>query len=118
METKSEHVIVLGSLDKPDKIEQLDKFIKVTRNNGDRDVVVDMSDVTINSVVITKLLELRKIVNGARRELIICGVDTQVKSVFTITGLDEVFRLVKDRSTAMGMLEEIRQGIGAEASGV
>ncbi len=114
METKSEHVIVLGSLDKPDKIEQLDKFLKVIQNNSDRDVVVDLSDVTINSVVITKLLELRKIVKGAGRKLILCGAETQVMSVFTITGLDEVFRLVKDRSSAMGELEEIRQGLHAE----
>jgi anti-anti-sigma factor len=118
METKSEHVIVLGSLDKPDKIEQLDKFLKVIRNNNDRDVVVDLSDVTINSMVITKLLELRKIVKGAGRELILCGVDTHVKSVFTITGLDDVFHLAEDKSSAMNVLEEIRQGLGAETSGV
>ncbi|KPK38007.1 MAG: hypothetical protein AMJ65_13460 [Phycisphaerae bacterium SG8_4] len=115
METKSEHVIVLGSLDKPDKIEQLDKLLKETQDNCDRDIVVDLSDVTINSMVITKLLELRKAVRRAGRELILCGVDTQVKSVFTITGLDGVFRIVKDRSSAVRELEEIRQGLGAEA---
>ncbi len=116
METKSEHVIVLGSLDKPDKVEQLDKFLKVTANNCDRDVVVDLSDVTINSVVITRLLELHRTVKGAGRELILCGVDTQVQSVFTITGLDGIFHLEKDRSSAMDVLEGIRQGLGAKTT--
>jgi anti-anti-sigma factor len=116
METKSEHVVVLGSLDKPDKIEQIDRLLKATEENCDRDVVVDLSDVTISSMVITKLLELRKTVKGAGRELILCGVDTQVKSVFTITGLDGVFHIVKDRSLAVRELEEIRQGLGAETT--
>ena len=66
-------------------------------------------------MVITKLLELRNAVKGAARELILCGVDTQVKSVFTITGLDGVFHIVKDRSSAVRELEETRQGLGAEA---
>ena len=115
METKSEHVIVLGSLDRPDKIEQLDKLVKETEKSCNRDIVVDLSDVTISSMVITKLLELRKAVKGAGRELILCGVDTQVRSVFTITGLDGVFHIVKDRSSAVHELEEIRQGLGTEA---
>ena len=114
METKSEHVFVLGSLDKPDKIEKLDKLLDMTGHNSDQDIVVDLSDVTISSIVITKLLELRKAVRKGGRELILCGVDTQVKSVFTITGLDGVFCIVKDRSSAIRELEEIRQGSGAE----
>jgi anti-anti-sigma factor len=116
METKAEHVIVLGSSDKPDKIKQLDNLLKETRDNCDRDMVVDLSDVTINSMVITKLLELRKVVKEAGRELILCGVDTQVKSVFTITGLDGVFHIVKHRSSAVRELEDIRKGLGAEAT--
>ena len=116
METKSEHVIVLGSLDKPDKMEQLDKLLKESQNNCDPDIVVDLSDLTISSMVITKLLELRNAIKGAGRELILCGVDTQVKSVFTITGLDGVFHIVRDRSLAVRELEEIRQELGAETT--
>ena len=110
MGTKPEHVIVLGSLDKPDRIEQIDKLLTLTQTNGDWDVVVDLSDITINSRIISRLLKLREVVNGAGREVILCGIDTQVKSVFTVTGIDGIFRLVKDRSTALAELEEIRQG--------
>lgn len=113
METKSEHVIVLGSLDKPDKIEQIEKLLKMTQQNGDWDVIVDLSDITINSRVISKLLKLRDIAKDAGREVILCGIDTQVKSVFTVTGIDGIFRLVKDRSSAMAELEGIRQGLHA-----
>ncbi len=110
MEAKSEHIIILGSLDKPDKNEQIDKLFKITEENPDWDIIVDLSDITINSRIINKLLNLRDNVKSASREVILCGIDTQVKSVFTVTGIDGVFRLVKDRASAMGVLEEIRQG--------
>jgi anti-anti-sigma regulatory factor len=114
MEMKSEHVIVLGSLDKPDGIEQLEKLLKMTRETGDWDVIVDLSDITINSRVISRLLKLREVAKDAGREVILCGIDTQVKSVFTVTGIDGIFRLVKDKSSAMAELEEIRRGHHAE----
>ncbi|OHB74406.1 MAG: hypothetical protein A2Z25_19750 [Planctomycetes bacterium RBG_16_55_9] len=113
MNMKSEHVIVLGSLDKPDKIEQIDKLLKMIQVNADWDIIVDLSDITINSRVISKLLKLREVAKEAGREVILCGIDTQVKSVFTVTGIDGAFRLVKDRSSAMTMLEELRRGLHA-----
>jgi len=113
METKPEHVIVLGSLDRPDRIEQLEKLLKMTRENGDWDVIVDLSDITINSRVISKLLKLREVAKDAGRDVILCGIDTQVGSVFTVTGIDGIFRLVKDRTAALAELEETRQGISA-----
>ena len=67
-------------------------------------------------LLITKLLEIDRIVKGAGRELILCGVDTQAKSVFTITALDDVFNLVEDRTSAMNLLEKIRQERQAEAT--
>lgn len=113
MEMKSEHVIILGSLDKPDKHEQIDKLLKISEGNPDWDIIVDLYDITINSRIISKLLKLRDNVKSVGREVILCGIDTQVKSVFTVTGIDGVFRLVKDRASAMGALEEIRQGYHA-----
>jgi anti-anti-sigma regulatory factor len=110
MSAKSEHMIILGSLDKPDRIEQLDKLLKLTQENADWDIIVDLSDITINSRIISRLLKLREVAKGAGREVILCGIDTQVKSVFTVTGIDGAFRLTKDRSSAVGMLEELRQG--------
>lgn len=110
METKSEHVIILGSLDRPDKIEQIDKLLMMTQDNADWDIIVDLSDITINSRIISKLLKLRENAKSAGREVILCGIDTQVKSVFTVTGIDGVFRLVKERASALAALEELRQG--------
>ncbi|MFC1635709.1 STAS domain-containing protein [Planctomycetota bacterium] len=113
MNSKSEHVIILGSLDKPDSIEQLDKLLKMSEENPDWDIIVDLSDITINSRIISKLLKLREVANEAGREVVLCGIDTQVKSVFTVTGIDGVFRLVKDRSSAMTELDELRHKIHA-----
>ena len=115
MNTKSEHVIILGSLDMPDKIEQLDNLIKMIQENADWDIIVDLFDITINSRIISKLLRLRELAKEASREVILCGIDTQVKSVFTVTGIDGAFRLMKDRSAAMTALEELRRGVHAKA---
>jgi anti-anti-sigma regulatory factor len=109
MNTKPEHVIILGSLDQPDRIEQLDKLFKMIQDNNDWDIIVDLSDITINSRIISKLLKLREAAKDSGREIILCGIDTQVKSVFTVTGIDGAFRLVQDRSAAMAILEELRQ---------
>jgi len=114
MNTKSEHVIILGSLDRPDKNEQLDKLIKMAQENKDWDIIVDLSDITINSRIISKLLKLREVASEAGREVILCGIDTQVKSVFTVTGIDGAFRLMNDRSVALTALEELRQGVHAK----
>ena len=116
METKSEHVIFLGSLDKPDRIEQIEKLLTMTQENSDWDVIVDLSDITINSRVISKLLKLRDIARDAGREVILCGIDTQVKSVFTVTGIDGIFRLVKDRASALAELDGIRRPVPAETT--
>ena len=113
METKSEHIIILGSLDKPDKIEQIDKLVKMSKENPDWDIIVDLSDITINSRIISKLLKLREVAKEAGREIILCGIDTQVKSVFTVTGIDGVFRLMKDKASAIAALEELRQRLHA-----
>ncbi|MBN2316805.1 MAG: STAS domain-containing protein [Sedimentisphaerales bacterium] len=113
MEMKSEHVIILGSLDRTDRNEQIDKLLAMTQENADWDIIVDLSDITINSRIISKLLELRETAKSAGREVILCGIDTQVKSVFTVTGIDGVFRLEKDRTSALTTLEELRQGLHA-----
>ena len=110
MEAKSEHIIILGSLNKPDKHEQIDKLLKISQGNPDWDIIVDLSDITINSRIINKLLRLRENIKSAGREVILCGIDLQVKSVFTVTGIDGVFRLAKDKAAAMAILEEVRQG--------
>lgn len=115
MSTKSEHMIILGSLDKPDRIEQIDKLQKMVQENADWDIIVDLSDITINSRIISKLLKLREVAKDGGREVILCGIDTQVKSVFTVTGIDGAFRLAKDRTSAVAMLEELRQGLQVKA---
>ena len=110
METKSEHVIILGSLERSDKIGQVKKLLKMSEENPDWDIIVDLSDITINSRIINKLLKLRENIKSVGREVILCGIDMQVKSVFTVTGIDGVFRLAKDKAAAMAILEEVRQG--------
>ncbi len=108
MAAKSEHVIYLGSLDRPDNLQQIDKLIDMARQYCDWDVIVDLSDITINSNIIGKFIQLREITKKAGRELILCGVDLNVRSVFSVAGLDREFHFTEDRASAMLELEVVR----------
>ena len=70
------------------------------------DVVLNFAAVSfINSSNIAKLLRLRKqLINGGRK-LLLCGVNTQVWGVFLVTGLDKIFELTNDISTALATLQ-------------
>lgn len=114
MAIKSEHVIILGSLDRQDRMEQLEGLIEMTKLHGDWDIIVDLSDITISSRVIGALVQLREIGKTFGREIILCGIDSHVKSVFTVSGLDGLFPLCQDKAAAMSKLDEIRQPAAAE----
>jgi len=59
----------------------------------------------INSSNISRLLRLRKFTLSAGRRLILCNVNTQVWSVFQVTGLDKLFEFTNDISTALASLQ-------------
>jgi anti-anti-sigma factor len=56
------------------------------------DVVLDFGGVRfLNSSHLAKLLKLRKTMIATGNRLVMCCVDTQVWSVFLVTGLDKIF---------------------------
>ena len=59
----------------------------------------------INSSNLAKLLRLRKILVGAGKRLILCDVNTQVWGVFLVTGLDKIYEVTNDVSTALATLQ-------------
>ncbi len=75
--------------------EQLDAGAKV-------DVVIDFSSVHyLNSSNLARLLRIRKQITGSDRRLVLCGIDTNVWSVFLVTGLDKIFECADNVSTAL-----------------
>ena len=70
------------------------------------DVVLNFSAVGfINSSNVAKLLRLRKASMAAKRQLVLCCVNTQVWGVFLVTGLDKIFEFTNDIATALATLQ-------------
>ncbi len=70
------------------------------------DVVLNFAAVSfMNSSNVAKILRLRKTIVSAKRRLMLCDINTQVWGVFLVTGLDKVFDVTNDISTALATLQ-------------
>jgi anti-anti-sigma factor len=98
--------IVLAELHRePQLEEELKTVIDIVKDRGDCDVILDFSDVDIiTSPSLAKLLKLRQSLMDCSHRLIFCGVGEFTRSAFKVTGLDGLFELADDRSTASAAL--------------
>jgi len=70
------------------------------------DVVLNFAAVAfMNSSNVAKLLRLRKMMMTNNRRLVLCDINTQVWGVFLVTGLDKIFEVTRDVSTALATLQ-------------
>ena len=70
------------------------------------DVVLNFAAVSfINSSNIAKLLRVRKTIHAISRRLILCGINADVWGVFLVTGLDKIFSVTHDISTALATVQ-------------
>ncbi|OGZ18431.1 MAG: hypothetical protein A2V72_01200 [Candidatus Nealsonbacteria bacterium RBG_13_37_56] len=102
---KSENVILVDCPPKP-KIDQgLERLIIVIREKA-ANVVVDFSNVDlITASNISALLQLRKLLGDEGHRLILSGANSRIRSVFTTTGLHQIFEFADDKSAALALLE-------------
>lgn len=69
-------------------------------------MVLNFSAVTyIGSSNIGQLLRLRKALAEKQRQMKLCSVSEQVRSIFSVTGLDKVFRFAPDPMTALAGIQ-------------
>ena len=69
-------------------------------------VVLDFSAVGyINSSNIAQLLQLRRVLEGAGKQLRLCAMTDEVWSVMMVTGLEKVFVTAPDTLTALAGLQ-------------
>jgi len=81
--------------------------VNVRLDGGDRDVVLDFSDLSLlTSSGISKLLRLRKRMIERQRKLILCTLQDKVWSVLLATGLDSIFVLAEDVSEALTRIQK------------
>lgn len=102
----SDDVILVNLPQEPDMGEELQTVIGLTLENRGLDVVVDFSDVDIvTSSSIAKLLKLRKVLADNDQKLLFCSVGPKTRSIFSVTGLDNVFHFVDDSFVALASLQ-------------
>ena len=102
----SEDIILVDLPQEPEMIDELRSVTQIVRNRGDCDVVIDFETVDIiTSSSLSALLRLQKLLTDCGHRLVLCGVPTATKSVFTVTGIDGLFEFVGDKFTALTSLQ-------------
>ena len=104
IEKWSDKIVVVHLGDDPQFSEDLQSLGAPLRQNAS--IVLNFSGVRyINSSNISKLLKLRKQLSATDARLILCGLNTQVWSVFLVTGLDKIFEFSDNVPTALATLQ-------------
>ena len=102
----SEDVLLVDLPQEPQMGDELKTVIELVRDRGDCEVVVDFSSVDIvTSSSLSKLLKLRKLLADCGHRLVFCNVAAATRSVFAVTGIDEIFEFVEDKFTALTGLQ-------------
>ncbi|MHC4290638.1 MAG: STAS domain-containing protein [Planctomycetota bacterium] len=102
----SENVVLVNLAKEPDMGEELQTVIDVVSENISQDVVVDFADTDIiTSSSIAKLLKLRKVLHDNNQTLVLSSVRPKTRSIFDVTGLDNVFDFMDDSFIALASLQ-------------
>jgi len=102
----SQSIILLYLPKEPDLGEELDTVCEMVCESGNRDVVIDFSDVDIiNSTSLASLLRLRQLLCDCAQSLVLCNVACATKGVFSATGLDTAFTFRGDTFEALATVQ-------------
>lgn len=105
MEKWSDDVYVVRLADDPqmsDDLAALEQAVEGHRANA----VLDFTGVRfVNSSNLAKMLKLRKQLTGDGGKVILCGLGDQVWGALLVTGLDKLFSLSDDVSTALASIQ-------------
>lgn len=100
----SDDIVITELSDEPALSEDLAGIIDRLSGAGDTvpHVVLNFTAVSyVNSSNLAQLIKIRKILDTMGRLLVLCSVDTEVRSVFKVTGLERLFRFAPDPMTAL-----------------
>ena len=85
-----------------------DEMETLTNGLADRpaNVVLNFGPVSfLNSSNIAALLRLRRQMLNSQKQLVLCGINSQVGGVFQATGLDKIFEFTNDVATALATVQ-------------
>ena len=108
--------------DEPQLSEELASVIERAEKNAPgaqravKHLVLNFSGVRyISSSHLAQLIRLRKALNEAHKQMVLCSVNDNLWSVFLMSGLDRIFRFAPDPLTALATLQlEIAPDEGQE----
>lgn len=104
----SDDIILVDVPAEPQIADELNALTEIVRDRGDCDVVLDFSGVDIvTSSSLSVLLKLRKLLTDCEHRFVFCNVAPATKSIFTVTGIDEIFEFVDDKFTALAGLQMV-----------
>jgi anti-anti-sigma factor len=110
VERWSDSVVVVHLANDPQFTDELRDLDRYSTENGRPHAVLDFTTVdTINSSNLARLLKIRKQALQSGRRIIFCNVGSHVLNTLLITGLDNVFEMSQDVSTALATLQMERQ---------
>lgn len=105
----SDDVVVVDLPVEPQLNDELCATSEIVRDRGDCDVVVDFSQVDIiTSSSISALLKLQKLLTDCRCKLVLCNVAPATRSIFSVTGIDEIFEFSEDKFLALASLQMVK----------
>ena len=105
----SENIILVDLPAEPLMGDELKTITDIIKDRDDCDVVVDFSAVDIiTSSSLSKFLKLRKMLMDANHELVFCNVAPATKGIFSVTGLEGIFKIADDKFVALAGLQFVR----------
>ncbi|MHC4118833.1 MAG: STAS domain-containing protein [Planctomycetota bacterium] len=103
----SEDVLLVTLPQQPQQSDELDTINTMLSETIDHDVVIDFSQVEIlTSESLCGLLILSRLLEGAGRGLLLCGVAPPIKDIFVRTGLSSVFEFAGSEPDALARLKD------------
>ncbi|MBW8036267.1 MAG: STAS domain-containing protein [Planctomycetes bacterium] len=104
----SDDIVLVKLAKEPEMGNELLTTIDMVKQKDSCGVVVDFSDIDImSSSSIAKLLKLRKTLVDCGGGLIFCGVSVNTMQIFSITGLEKVFKFADDQFVALASLQMV-----------
>ncbi len=101
-----DNIILSHLADEPELSDEFAALFSTFSDGRAKNVVLDFSAVSyLNSSHLAQLLRLRKAVQEAGTNLVLCGMNNDVLSVMRLSRLDALFRFAENPMTALAGLQ-------------
>ena len=85
---------------------EIERVIQLVRERHDLNIVMDLSEAGApNSSCLADMLRLRRLLRENRRRLILSNLGVATEAVFTVSGLNATFEIVRDRLDALAAIQ-------------